>query len=381
MARQPQGLAGAGGAARAVRVRRARDLRRRRHLRARPARWRSTPASSSRACAPRSTTSATSAAAAARGRALGARSSASRAPACGPVAPSAVCRAARALGVARAFAERRAGPRLPARDAARRVREAAGDRARGRGRRLHARLRQPDLRTARAARRRGRSLPEAMVEVSARAGAAGLDPGRRRPATAAACRGARRGSTQGHELMANRTVEALWRWSGEGELPGRDRRQLLRARPRRRGRARADARRTASATAKLSVLDSVAWAHDRLLPELDVDADARLGRGPPDLLDPPPGPGAASCAALAGAIADEVAGPDPRHLLRHGGRPRPAAPRAAPASATAERGRGAGGPRPRRLPVAATAPARSACSRGPARPTSRSLLALERATR
>ena len=46
-----------------------------------------------------------------------------------------------------------------------------------------------------------------------------------------------KGYTEGAELMANRTIEALWRWSGEGELAGRDRRELLRARPGERGRA------------------------------------------------------------------------------------------------------------------------------------------------
>ena len=51
-----------------------------------------------------------------------------------------------------------------------------------------------------------------------------------------------------------------------GRAAGRDRRQLLRARARRRGRRGRSTRNGASGTRTLELLDSVAWAHDRLLP-------------------------------------------------------------------------------------------------------------------
>ena len=101
-------------------------------------------------------------------------------------------------------------------------REAAADRARGRGRRLRPLLHQPDL-------RRGSPGSQALVEVSAPRRAAGLDPRRRRPAAAAACPGARRASPTPHRHKANEMVERLWRWSGEGALPVVDRRRLLHA--------------------------------------------------------------------------------------------------------------------------------------------------------
>jgi D-lactate dehydrogenase len=120
---------------------------------------------------------------------------------------------------------------------------------------------------------RGPSLPEALVEVSARAGAPVWIP----DDAAGHCCGvpwSSKGFERGHELMANRTVEALWRWSGEGELPvvidasscalglGAEMTPALSERNRERH-------------PKLTVLDSVAWAHDRLLPSLT--ASERLG--------------------------------------------------------------------------------------------------------
>jgi D-lactate dehydrogenase len=120
---------------------------------------------------------------------------------------------------------------------------------------------------------RGPSLPEAMVELSARAGLPVWIP----DDVAGRCCGvpwSSKGYGQGHELMVNRTVEALWRWSGEGELPvvvdasscslglGAEAVDAL-------GEQNAERR------AKLEVLDSVAWAHDRLLPQLT--ATSKLG--------------------------------------------------------------------------------------------------------
>ena len=69
--------------------------------------------------------------------------------------------------------------------------------------------------------------------------------------------------------MANRTIEALWRWSGEGELPvvidasscalglGEEVVPVL-------------TEENSERHAKLEILDSIAWAHDRLLPKLEI---------------------------------------------------------------------------------------------------------------
>ena len=58
--------------------------------------------------------------------------------------------------------------------------------------------------------------------------------------------------------------------------------------------------------AELEILDSIAWAHDRLLPGLEVSRKVELGRRPPDLLDPPPGPRRAACARSPATLADDV---------------------------------------------------------------------------
>ena len=142
-------------------------------------------------------------------------------------------------------------------------------------------------------------------------------------ATAAACRGARRATRDGHAAMANGTrSSALWRWSDGGELPvvidasscthglGREMAEALEG-------------ENAERHAKLEILDSIAWAHDRLLPNLEVGAQARLGRRAPDLLGAPPRPVAEARrdrrrARRRGHV------PPQRDLLRHGRRPRPA---------------------------------------------------------
>jgi D-lactate dehydrogenase len=78
-----------------------------------------------------------------------------------------------------------------------------------------------------------------------------------------------KGYRAGGELMANRTVEALWGWSDEGGLP-----VVIDASSCALGIAEevvellTDANRERHA--QLRVLDSVAWAHDHLLPRLDV---------------------------------------------------------------------------------------------------------------
>ncbi len=64
----------------------------------------------------------------------------------------------------------------------------------------------------------GLPLPEAMVAVSARAGMPVWIP----DDVAGNCCSvpwSSKGYTEGAKLMADRTVEALWRWSDQGELP------------------------------------------------------------------------------------------------------------------------------------------------------------------
>ncbi len=105
----------------------------------------------------------------------------------------------------------------------------------------------------------GLPLPEALVAVSARAGLPVWIPddvgGR-----CCSVPWASKGYTEGAKLMADRTVEALWQWSGEGELP-----VLIDASSCAHGLAE-EARERHD---ELEVLDSVAWA-GRLLPNLEI---------------------------------------------------------------------------------------------------------------
>jgi D-lactate dehydrogenase len=119
-----------------------------------------------------------------------------------------------------------------------------------------------------SSRRPPMSVVEAMVEVSARAGLPVWVPAD----VAGSCCGLPFGSKgfgEAHAYKANALVESLWRWSGEGELP-----------------VVIDAASCTQSVAepgdgilyeenverlgKLEILDSVAWAHDRLLPELEI---------------------------------------------------------------------------------------------------------------
>jgi D-lactate dehydrogenase len=113
----------------------------------------------------------------------------------------------------------------------------------------------------------GLPLPEAMVEVSARAGQPVWIP----EDVAGHCCSVpwtSKGYTEGAGLMANRTVEALWRWSGEGELP-----IVIDASSCALGLASevADSltEENRERHGKLEILDSVSWAN-RLLPNLEV---------------------------------------------------------------------------------------------------------------
>jgi D-lactate dehydrogenase len=114
----------------------------------------------------------------------------------------------------------------------------------------------------------GPSLPQALVAVSERAGLPVWIP----PDVGGVCCAtpwASKGYTRGHEHMARRTADALWRWSGEGELP-----VVIDASSCAHGLLEdvaaclPDAQR--ERFERLHVLDSVAWAHDRLLAKLTI---------------------------------------------------------------------------------------------------------------
>jgi D-lactate dehydrogenase len=116
------------------------------------------------------------------------------------------------------------------------------------------------------ARRRG--LAEALVEVSARAGLPVWIPA----GVSGSCCGLPWGSkgleaAQRHK--ANEMVERLWSWSGEGGLPVViDAASCTHsiAEP---GEGVLD-EENAARLAEVQILDSVAWAHDRLMPQLEV---------------------------------------------------------------------------------------------------------------
>jgi D-lactate dehydrogenase len=112
------------------------------------------------------------------------------------------------------------------------------------------------------------TLPEALVSVSERAGLPLWIPGD----VAGHCCGtpwSSKGYTRGHELMARKTADALWRWSDQGRLPvvidatscAHGLREDVAPHLDEKARGRFE---------RLQVLDSIAWAHDRLLPGLAV---------------------------------------------------------------------------------------------------------------
>ena len=113
----------------------------------------------------------------------------------------------------------------------------------------------------------GLTLPEAMVAVSARAGLPVWIPA---DVGGHCCSipWTSKGYTDGAAVMANRTVEALWRWSGEGELP-----VVIDASSCVLGLAgeafEALGEENRERHAKLQILDPVTWAK-RLLPDLQI---------------------------------------------------------------------------------------------------------------
>jgi D-lactate dehydrogenase len=115
-----------------------------------------------------------------------------------------------------------------------------------------------------------KTLPEALVAVSERAGA----PIRIPPDVGGCCCGtpwASKGYRDGHAWMANHTVESMWRWSGEGRLP-----IVVDASSCTHGiaaEAPAGLREVnRERHAGLEIIDAVSWATDRLLGELEPRA-------------------------------------------------------------------------------------------------------------
>ena len=295
MARQPGWLPGAAGAARAVRVRRDPDLRRRRHLPDRlSARDRHRQADQG---VPRRGAHRQGPARRRRGSPSAGRRSSDSARAglrAGAVAGPLMRAGAARHGRCSATSWSRPGPRnMPPPAPAKLPRTVA----RGRGGRLHARLRQPDLRSRRAATGPGFRSPEAMVAVSARAGLPVWIPD----------------DVDGQLLLGPVGIEGLHRGREADGRPHhrgalalergggaarRDRRELLLARPRRGG---------TGAHAELEVLDSVAWA-ERLLPNLEVRRSSAPSRSTRPARRGTWG-SSASSREIAAAMAEEVVQP------------------------------------------------------------------------
>jgi D-lactate dehydrogenase len=118
------------------------------------------------------------------------------------------------------------------------------------------------------AHRRGvLGLAGALVEVSARAGLPVWIPD-----VAGSCCGlpwSSKGFGAAHRHKANEMVERLWEWSGEGELPA-----VIDAASCTHAVAEPGegvlSEENAERLAALQILDSVAWTHDRLLPQLAI---------------------------------------------------------------------------------------------------------------
>jgi D-lactate dehydrogenase len=143
----------------------------------------------------------------------------------------------------------------------------------------------------------------ALVEVSARAGLPVWIPDE----VVGSCCGLPWGSKgfgEAHRHKANEMVERLWGWSGEGALP-----IVVDAASCTQGIAdpgpglldEANAERLG----KLEILDSVAWAHDRLLPWLEVAERVGSATVHPTCATRHMGL-AHRLEALAGALADDV---------------------------------------------------------------------------
>jgi len=126
---------------------------------------------------------------------------------------------------------------------------------------------------ARNGARREPSLPQALVEVSARAGLPVWIP----PDAAGHCCAtpwSSKGYRRGQDYMAAKTAAALWRWSEGGELA-----VVIDASSCAQGLIAELAPRLAEAErerfAQIELLDSISWVHDRLLARLPIARKAQ----------------------------------------------------------------------------------------------------------
>jgi D-lactate dehydrogenase len=147
------------------------------------------------------------------------------------------------------------------------------------------------------------SLPQALVEVSARAGLPVWIP----PDAAGHCCAtpwSSKGYRRGQDHMAAKTAAALWRWSDGGELP-----VVIDASSCAQGLIEELAPRLGEAErerfAQIEVLDSIAWCHDQLLGRLRVKRKVPSAAVHPTCAVSQLGL-AAKLEALAGAIAERV---------------------------------------------------------------------------
>ncbi|HXS34054.1 MAG TPA: FAD-binding and (Fe-S)-binding domain-containing protein [Solirubrobacterales bacterium] len=149
----------------------------------------------------------------------------------------------------------------------------------------------------------GGSPVEALVAVSARAGMPVWIP----DDVAGSCCGlpwSSKGFGDAHRHKANEMVERLWAWSGEGALPvvidaasctesiGKQGEGVL-------------SEENAERIAQLEILDSVVWAHDRLLPKLEIGSKVSSATVHPTCATRHMGL-APRLRAIASALADDV---------------------------------------------------------------------------
>jgi D-lactate dehydrogenase len=144
---------------------------------------------------------------------------------------------------------------------------------------------------------------DALVAVSARAGLPVWIPGD----VAGSCCGlpwSSKGFEAAHRHKANELVERLWTWSGEGALPIVVDAASCTGSVVEPGEGTLS-EENAEHLAALTILDSVAWAHDRLLPSLTVTRRVESATIHPTCATHRQG-NAWRLAALAAAIADDV---------------------------------------------------------------------------
>jgi D-lactate dehydrogenase len=149
----------------------------------------------------------------------------------------------------------------------------------------------------------GGSPVEALVEVSARAGLPVWIP----EDVVGSCCGlpwSSKGFGEAHRHKANEMVERLWKWSGEGALPiVVDAASCTAAVAEPAGGVLTE--ENALRLGELEILDSVSWAHDRLLPWLEVGEKAASVTVHPTCATRHMGL-AHRFESLAGALADDV---------------------------------------------------------------------------